>query len=99
MKGKMDKKSIRESAIRLEKMIEKYGDYVEVQQIKDCYTKYIDMAKKEKIIKPFKNVSFNPYWFTDTDLVGLNELEFACAEFRLRITLDDETYKAFFEDE
>ncbi len=96
MKGKMDKKAIKQSAIELEKMIEKYiNDYPEVQQIKNCYADYIEMAKNRKICTPLKDIPRNPYWFIDTDLVGLNELEFACTEFRLRITLDAKTYEFF----
>ncbi|MDP8099880.1 hypothetical protein [Pasteurella atlantica] len=94
MKGKLDKKAIKQAAIELETMIEKYiNDYPEVQQVKNCYADYIEMAKKGKIDIPFENIPDNPYWFTDTPLAKLGDLEDAKAEFTLRITTDTELYE------
>ncbi len=94
MKEIMNKKAIKAAAIELEKMIDKYiNDYPEVQQLKNCYAGYIEMAKKGEINAPCKNVHSNPYWFTDTPLGELGDLDEAYSEFDLRITLDNELYE------
>ncbi len=103
MKGKLDKKAIKQAAIELETMIEKYiNDYPEVQQVKNCYADYIEMAKKEEICTPIGDIPRNPYWFTDTPLAELSDLSNAHAEFFVGITISPEELKelfAFLEDE